>query len=308
MPDVVVGIDSPNYTPVSGDLGANIYCKVTATNSVGAASANSNTVGPVAAAPLGYTGPGNIVTGATGFWGLRGYNAAYATGSNPGIDIRNAADTTTTTLNILSDGSLDVASVPGTGGPFRVSKVYDQIGTNHFVQTDHAVRPTLLLNAIGTRPAMVFNLAHGLDGGGLTPAVQPSTVSVFIKLIDTAYQALLYTGDNSIRLDNGQPPGGPANAAMEAGGVGVGKYPLAVNAWYGIQAVFNGAASDFNFNGVPIIGDAGTNGAGSLTYIGHSGAGVQSMNGHIYEFGLWPIAFSGANSSAIYANQAAWWA
>jgi len=50
MVDVVVGIDSPNYTPVAGDVGANLYCKVTATNSVGSANANSNTVGPVEAA------------------------------------------------------------------------------------------------------------------------------------------------------------------------------------------------------------------------------------------------------------------
>jgi len=51
MADVVVGTDSPNYTPVVGDVGANLYCKVTATNSVGSANANSNTVGPVEAAP-----------------------------------------------------------------------------------------------------------------------------------------------------------------------------------------------------------------------------------------------------------------
>src|SRR5215204_4614006 len=47
---VIVWTDSPNYTPVAGDVGANLYCKVTATNSVGSANANSNTVGPVEAA------------------------------------------------------------------------------------------------------------------------------------------------------------------------------------------------------------------------------------------------------------------
>jgi len=47
MADVVVGTDSDTYTPDPADVGANLYCKVTATNSVGSASANSNTVGPV---------------------------------------------------------------------------------------------------------------------------------------------------------------------------------------------------------------------------------------------------------------------
>jgi hypothetical protein len=51
MVDTPIGIDSPDYTLVTADLGTTIYCKVTATNSVGSANANSNTVGPVAAAP-----------------------------------------------------------------------------------------------------------------------------------------------------------------------------------------------------------------------------------------------------------------
>jgi hypothetical protein len=45
--DIVVGTNSPNYTPVPGDVGANIYCRVTAVNASGSASANSNTVGLV---------------------------------------------------------------------------------------------------------------------------------------------------------------------------------------------------------------------------------------------------------------------
>ena len=53
MVDTVVGIDSPSYTPVTADVAANIYCRVTATNAAGSASANSNTVGPVTAASGG---------------------------------------------------------------------------------------------------------------------------------------------------------------------------------------------------------------------------------------------------------------
>ena len=53
MVDTIVGIDSPNYTPDTADVAANIYCRVTATNTSGSANADSNTVGPVTAAAGG---------------------------------------------------------------------------------------------------------------------------------------------------------------------------------------------------------------------------------------------------------------
>jgi len=45
------GATSSSYTLVSADLGCNVRCVVTATNAAGSTSANSNAVGPVAAAP-----------------------------------------------------------------------------------------------------------------------------------------------------------------------------------------------------------------------------------------------------------------
>ena len=51
MVDTPIGTNSPNYTLVSGDLGATIYCRVTATNASGSSNAISNVVGPVTAAP-----------------------------------------------------------------------------------------------------------------------------------------------------------------------------------------------------------------------------------------------------------------
>ena len=57
-----------------------------------------------------YTGPGDVVSGATAWYGLRAYNAAYATGSNKAINIRRASDNTTTNIVILSNGNLDIAT------------------------------------------------------------------------------------------------------------------------------------------------------------------------------------------------------
>jgi hypothetical protein len=53
-----------------------------------------------------YTGPGDVVSGAYAWYGLRGYSAAYATGSNPALDLVDQAGANPLTVNILSNGRL----------------------------------------------------------------------------------------------------------------------------------------------------------------------------------------------------------
>ena len=57
-----------------------------------------------------YIGPGDVVSGATAWYGLRGYNAAFATGSKAAINVRRATDNTTSDINILANGNLDIAT------------------------------------------------------------------------------------------------------------------------------------------------------------------------------------------------------
>lgn len=63
-----------------------------------------------APAGVSYTGPGDVVSGATVWYGLRAYNAAYATGSNKAINYRRASDNTTQDGVILTTGAFDIAS------------------------------------------------------------------------------------------------------------------------------------------------------------------------------------------------------
>ena len=59
-----------------------------------------------------YTGPGDIVSGASAWYGLRAYNAAYATGSNNAINIRcgsGAQSGNTFNITILTTGALNIA-------------------------------------------------------------------------------------------------------------------------------------------------------------------------------------------------------
>lgn len=58
-----------------------------------------------------YTGPGDIVSGATAFYGLRAYSAAVAaTGTQKAVNVRSAKDNSTQDILILTSGNLDTAS------------------------------------------------------------------------------------------------------------------------------------------------------------------------------------------------------
>src|SRR3954462_605040 len=81
----------------------------------------------------GYTGPGDVVSGAFAWFGLRGYTAAYSTGSNPAVDLVDQAGANPITINILSNGRLDVASInswvtANSVSTIKVAKLYDQSG------------------------------------------------------------------------------------------------------------------------------------------------------------------------------------
>lgn len=61
-------------------------------------------------APSGFTGVGDIVSGAKIWFGLRAYNAAYAASLGSAITIRRASDNTTQTIAVTSAGNLNIAA------------------------------------------------------------------------------------------------------------------------------------------------------------------------------------------------------
>jgi SPRY domain len=124
MADVIVGTDSDTYTPAPGDVGKNIYCRVTATNAVGSATANSNTVGPVAgisattfdpahtAADLTLSG-GNLT--ATHTTAARGCTRSITTGSGKKYFelFVTAVDNAASTVIGIANAAMALSSFPG---------------------------------------------------------------------------------------------------------------------------------------------------------------------------------------------------
>lgn len=98
-----------------------------------------------------YTGPGDVVSGAAAFWGVRAYNRAYADGCHNAFDLRLSGGATMT-AKFIPSGDLDTATISAWqtangGGSIFISKAYDQSGNGRdVVQVSTSLQPTLLLS------------------------------------------------------------------------------------------------------------------------------------------------------------------
>lgn len=121
--------------------------------------------------PPTYTGPGDVVAGASVWYGLRAYNVAYATGGNSaGIVCLASSFTTCQTINILTTGAFDAASASSfCTTQCAVKSLTDQTGGGHPVVCASAtVCPQLTFNCVGSLPCITFVSGNtGLATAGL---------------------------------------------------------------------------------------------------------------------------------------------
>lgn len=227
-------------------------------------------------------GPGDVVTGAKSFWGLRGYNAAYAVGgANPAIDVVKASDGTgTTTIKILVDGTLDVATIAALGYAVKVSKFYDQTGNGfHVTQGTLASMPTLTLNNWGTRPAIS---AGGLAGTGYASTANSLNLAgVTQRTTGLAYGDILTDGGNNVYI-NYNTSGQTLGYYFRTGGAGTGNF--ANGSHRALQMCFQGA-------GTVIRQDATEQTPGAAVGVNGPGNNISVMSGDATifwgELGAW---------------------
>jgi hypothetical protein len=153
------------------------------------------------AATSTYTGPGDIVTGATAWYGLRAYNAAYATGSNNAINVRRASDNSSENIVILSTGKLDIATA------------------NSFAGTDATCTGTISTTTLScTGASSTPHVGSTVTGAGVTQPCYITAVGSFTS----------GTGTVTVAGGSGSSPCGTVSSGVTM----TMQYGLYITEWY----------------------------------------------------------------------------
>ena len=255
-----------------------------------------------------YVGPGDVVAGADGWWGLRAYSAA--TEGNKAVNLRRSSDNATSDFNTLANGNLDVASIAafmGAGNVF-IATLYDQTGNgNDLSQATTANQPQLVLGSLGSLPTMQTSGSQTLGRLSTPATAQPLTIAAVATRSFTGIAGLfggLAGPDPVVYFESS------ANLVQLYAGGTAFDAACSDGAWHSIQGVFNGASSIESINGTNTTGTTGTgallNGPGdTLTFFG-DGIG-NNVTGNATEVGVWPIGFTTGQLSSMSANQRAYW-
>jgi hypothetical protein len=147
--------------------------------------------GPCGASPT-YVGPGDVVSSASAWFGLRAYNAAYATGLGKIANICNPSDAACADVFSNASGNLNLGTIGGVTCANSVTvctikTLYDQSGTLqcsgaacNATQATIANRPTLQLNCFGgTKFCGSCGATTRMDSATATTINQPYTYVAF---------------------------------------------------------------------------------------------------------------------------------
>jgi hypothetical protein len=258
-----------------------------------------------------YTGPGDVVGSALGWWGLRAYNAAYATGSNPAAIICNQSTfTTCSTINILSNGKFDAATASGSSACATtcvIKQLYDQTGNGHHLTCSSGTAcPVLTFNCIGSLPCMTFAAAQPMAASGPASTAQPYTWALEFKYTTTSNTAIaggIGGGGGDIGLEANHTSLQYFGTAPENTGTS------APNTQYDWSVVFNGATSACasNLAGAQITGTACGSSPISSIGVQLGGDPYNEYTGQAEEMGIWGSAFTTTQQGNLHTNMVAYW-
>jgi len=254
-----------------------------------------------------YQGPGDVFSGAIVFYSpARAYTAAYAAALSPAIDLVDQAGANAITINFLSTGFVNVASINAwvtahSVTTIEVTRVYDQTGNGHHeVQATLANMPTLTLNAINGLPAITNTLSVlRMDSATAITQAQPLTMMGVAKRVTNTTQGAFLGNSSAVT-----PWIGSHTTTQFEYSAGTSQDAIITSAqvWNGYSILMNGASSFTNVNGTDAAtpGSPGTGGwtAQGVRFMQSSGV----WDGQVAEAGIWPTSTS-TNRNALYANQ-----
>ena len=284
--------------------------------------------GIIIATAYSYTGPLDIVSGATAFYSLRaGSGAIAAAGTQPIIAMRRGSDNATCTAIVATSGSVDfTVGAPCSGATVTafcasttcyVTTWYDQSGNgNNLAQPTAANQPSLIFGCLGTRPCISFNGAgDGLIDTSGTFGLGAFTVDVMAEYnsVSGSESNRIFSQDNIssnfgllVELTNGNPS---QHMVLNSTEVDLnGAFSLSTGTWYNItsgwnlttQFVYENATQDANS---PVAATGTMRGTGTELAVGTDSGGGDHVNGYVTEVGKWPSVWASANITAACHNK-----
>ena len=269
----------------------------------------------------GYAGAGDVVSGAYAWWGLRAYNAAYATGLNKIANICTPADAVCADVNSDASGNFNLSGTGSlvcnnVGSICTVKTLYDQSGASScsgpcdLANATPGSRPTLLINCVGSLPCMSFLAASNQTVSKLSAVsslAQPYTFSFVSE------RTANFSVNNTVFDSNGQTVwsfyGSSGNVMRMTTNVSAfGDATASDGAPHSFQQVYSGSSSSDLVDATANTGlPAGIASISTSIALGKTTGGGSPMTGYIMEFGIWASAVSGGNQTSLATNQHAYW-
>lgn len=268
---------------------------------------------PPAAAAGGYTGPGDIVSSWTAWYGLRCFSTSY-TGNVAEIK-DTATQLVVTTITCSSGGILNTGSPTALATTCAsaciITTLYDQSGSTNCsaAACNATAAPAAAMafnySATAANWYATATASTGAQSNSLTsPVSQPYTFSVVAQRTGnfTTQQQLCGTSGSGNEVYFSSSAN---NLMMYAGSVVA--FAATDSTTHALQAIFNGASSTTYLDGT------------GPTSISNPGAGTQSgavqlsntasngTTGRIWECGLHPTAISSGNQASLNSNQHTYW-
>lgn len=253
-----------------------------------------------------YSGVGDKFPGAGGAYGLRAYNAAYATGSNSAAIICDTATfATCSTINILANGDFDKATAAASAACATacvVKSLTDQSGSGHTMTCAAAAScATLVFNCNGTKPCLRF--AGAAQYSTTFTESAPVSYSIVAKRTSVVDYALVISTSGNPFLGFNNTSG----FAAAGSDTGILTLTAAENVFHSVQSTQAGSGTNV-FVDNTTTSNSNTQGAPGATVFLGARSGAFSFTGDFEEAYFWSgSAMAGTDATNVCRNQQTYW-
>jgi hypothetical protein len=275
-----------------------------------------------------YMGPGDVVSGATVWWGLRAYNGAWATAHNKIACISLPATGTCLDVSSDSNGNFNLAAVGGLSTCNNstvlctIKTLYDQSGASScsgpcdVTNSTQANQPVLVVPGTSNGCTTTSNFCISTQTGSQVLVAIAGLASAVNQAFSTAvvYINPSRSGDEYILESNFTVPviaSGFGGANMIGCGAGTTVAVTATdNVYHAVSCIFNGSSSSITVDGSTTSSlSMGTNTTFTATFdvLNQSSSGSTGLTGFSTELGLWPAGFTGPNLTSLNTNMHGYW-